>query len=60
MLYCDRIDNCDGIDVNKTSTSKEYDTCHYCYFLNYSFQQNICNRCHKLLIMFMNLSNIAI
>ena len=60
MLYFDRIDICAGIDVSKTNTSKECDTCHYCYFLNYSFQQNICNRYHNLLMMFMNLSNIAI
>ena len=38
------------------------DICHYWYFLNYSFkfQPNVCNRCHDLLIMSMNLSNIAI
>ena len=32
MLYFDRI------DVNRTSASKEYDICHYWYFLNYSFK----------------------
>ena len=62
MLYYDRIGVSEGIDVNKTSASKECDICHYCYFcyfLNYSvtFQPNVCNRCHDLLI---NLSNIAI
>ena len=32
------------------------------YFLHYSFkfQQNVCNRCHDLLMMSINLSNIAI
>ena len=61
MLYFDRIDICDGIDVSKTSTSKECDTCHYCYFLNYSFkfQPNVCNGYYDLL-MSMNLSDIAI
>ena len=34
MLYFDRIDVSEGIDVNKTSASKEYDICHYWYFLN--------------------------
>ena len=50
------------IDINKTNASKQYDICHYWYFLNYSFkfQSNICNRCHDLLIMSMNLSDIAI
>ena len=62
MLYYDRIDVSEGIDVNKTSASKECDVCHYWYFLNYSFkfQPNVCNRCHDLLMMSMNLSDIAI
>ena len=34
MLYYDRIDVFEGIDVNKTSKSKECDICHYWYFLN--------------------------
>ena len=34
MLYYDRIDVSEGIDINKTSESKECDICHYCYFLN--------------------------
>ena len=62
MLYYDRIDVSEGIDVNKTSASKEWDVCHYWYFLNYAFkfQSNISNRCHELWIMSVNLSNIAI
>ena len=36
--------------------------CHYWNFLNYSFkfQPNACNRCHDLLMMSINLSDIAI
>ena len=62
MLYFDRIHVSEGTDVNKTSASKECDICHYWYFLNYSFkfQPNVCNRCHDLLMMSMNLSDIAI
>ena len=62
MLYFDRIDVSKGIDVNKTSASKECDVCHYWYFLyyNFKFQPNVCNRCYDLLMMSMNLSNIAI
>ena len=62
MIYFDRIDVSEGIDVNKTSASKECDICHYWYFLSYSckFQPNFCNRCHDLLMMSMNLSDIAI
>ena len=32
MLEYDRIDISEGIDVNKTSASKECDVCHYWYF----------------------------
>ena len=32
MLHLDRIDVSEGIDVNKTSTSKECDICHYWFF----------------------------
>ena len=29
MLYCNRIDTSKGLDVNKTSSSKEGIICHY-------------------------------
>ena len=60
VLYFHRIDVSQGIDVNKTSASKECDICHYWYFLCYTFkfQPNVCNRCHDLL-MFMNLRDIT-
>ena len=32
MLYYNRIDVSEGINVNKTSASKEYNVCHYWYF----------------------------
>ena len=62
MIYYDRIDVSEGINFNKVSVSKEFDVCHYWYFLNYSFQfqQNVCNRCHDLLMMSVTLSDIAI
>ena len=62
MLYYDRIGVSEETDVNKTSTSKECDICHYWHFLNYSFkvQPNICNRCHDLLMMSINLIDIVI
>ena len=62
MLYFDRIDVSEGIYVIKTSASKECDICHYWYFLNFSFkfQPNACNRCHDLLMMSINLSEVAI
>ena len=62
MLYYDRTDVPEGIDVYKTGASKECDICHYWYFLNYSLklQLNVCNRCHDLLMMPINLSDIAV
>ena len=62
MLYYDRIDDFEEIDVNKTSASREWDICRYWYFLNYSFkfQPNVCNRYHDLLMMPVNLSDIVI
>ena len=62
MLYFNKIDVSERMDVYKTSASKECDICYYWYFLNFSFkfQPNVCNRCHDLLMMSMNLSDIAI
>ena len=61
MLYYHRIDGSEGIYINKTSASKECDICHCWYFLNkrFKFQPHVCNRCHDLLTMSMNLSNVA-
>ena len=46
----------------KKSASKEYDICHYWYFLDkwFQFQSQVCNGCHDVLMMFVNLSDIAI
>ena len=62
MLYFDRTNVSEGIDVNKTSGWKECDIYHYWYFpkYNFKFQPNVCKRCHYLLIMSMSLSDIAI
>ena len=37
MLYYDRIDISEAIDVNEPSESKECDICHYWYFLDKEF-----------------------
>ena len=51
-----------AIDINKTIASNKYDICHYWYFLSKAFkcQTCVCNRCHDLLMMSTNLSDIAI
>ena len=53
MLHFDKIDISQGIDINKTSASKECDVCHYWYFLDkgFKFQPNICNGCYDVLLM---------
>ena len=38
MLYFDKINVCEGIDVNEISTLRECNFCHYLYFLNFSFK----------------------
>ena len=61
MLYYDRIDLSQGIDVNKTISSKDYNVCHYWDFLEegFRFQPDVCNVCHDVSMMPMNLSDIA-
>ena len=62
MLYYDRIDFSEGIDVNKIIISKECDVCHYCYFLSFTFKfhSNVSNRCQNFLMISVNLINNAI
>ena len=62
MFYNDRIDISEGISDNKSSASKECVVCHYWYFINYNskFQPNVCNICHDLLLMSINLSDVVI
>ena len=58
MLYYDRIDICEAIDVNESSESKECDICHYWYFLDkeFKFQQDVCNGCHDVLMCLWTLA----
>ena len=51
MLDHDRIDVTEGSDVNQRDASKEFDSCHYWYFLDKSFNYEpyIWNVCHDLM-----------
>ena len=62
MVLYGRINVFEGIDINKTSASKECDVCHYWYFLDkrYKFQPYVFNGCHDVLVMSMNLGDIPI
>ena len=62
MLQQQKNDVSKGIDVNKTSASKEYELCHYWFFKNvgFKFEEDVCNGCHDLLTITYSLKNIAI
>ena len=59
MIQNERIDASDGIDLNKTSVSKECMICYYWYFLDigYEYEQYVCNGCHDLSMMVYNLDD---
>ena len=62
MLQYEKIDVSEGIDVNKTSASKECELCHYWFFkdVGFKFEEHVCNGCHELLTMAYLFENIAI
>ena len=49
-------------DVNKISSPKECELCHYWYFkdVGFKFEEHVCNGCHDLLTMAYSLENVAI
>ena len=57
----DRNDQSEGIDVAKSRNSKEC-TIYHCWFFNYGFkfQNSVCNGCHNLTMLNLNINNIAI
>ena len=48
--------------INKTNKSKKFDICHCWCFLDkgFKFQPDVCNGCYDLLMMSVNLSDVAI
>ena len=62
MLRYQKIDVSEGIDINKTSASKECELCHYWFFKNigFKFEEHVCNKCHDLLTIAYSLKFIAI
>ena len=62
MLQYEKNDASEGIDVNKTSASKECELCCYWFFkdVGFRFEKHVCNRYHDLLTMAYSLKNIAI
>ena len=62
MLQYGKIDVSEGIDVNKTSASKECQFCHYWFFkdVGFKFEEYVCNECHDLLPMAYSLKRVVI
>ena len=61
MLYYDRIKLSEGIGFDKINNSKEHIICHYWYFNHgFKFQKSVCNSCHNLLMLCLNISDITI
>ena len=61
MLYYNRIDKREGTDPTKSNKSKECMICHYWFFNHgFKFQDSVCNDCHDLTMLSVNISDIAI
>ena len=62
MIYYNKIDVSEGIDVNKTNGSWEYNILCYYLLLNKGFtlQTYVCNVCPNLLMMFTNLDDLVL
>ena len=62
MLQYDRINISEGIDVNKTNASKEWDICHYWYFedIDFKYEPYHRNGCHDLMQKGTSFNDVAI
>ena len=62
MLRYEKINVSEGIDVNKTSASKECELCYYWFFkdIGFKFEEHVSNKCHDLLTIAYSLKDIAI
>ena len=62
MIQYHKINFSEGIDVNKTSASKECLSCHYWFFkdIGFQFKDHVCNKCHDLLTKAYSSKGVAI
>ena len=62
MLEYGRIDISEGIDVNKTSPSKECNIYRYWYFkdIGFKYEPYLCNACHDLILKAMTFNDVAV
>ena len=61
MLHYKKIDASEGIDINKTSASKECELCRHWFFedVGFKFEEHVCNRCHDLLTIAYSLKKYS-
>ena len=62
MQWYQKINVSEGIDVNKTSASKECELCHYWFFkdIGFKIEEHVCNEYHDILTIAYSLKNVAI
>ena len=62
MLQYQKIDVSEGIDLNKTSASKECQLCHYWFFkdIGFKFEEHVCNKCHNVLTIAHSLKDVPL
>ena len=60
-MHYDIINISKGTDPTKINRSKQCMICHYSLFNHgFKFQDSVCNGCHNLTILCLNISDIAI
>ena len=61
MLYFDRIDISEGVELARSNNNKECMICHYWFFNHrFRFQDSLCNGCNDLTVLCLKISNIII
>ena len=62
MTQYNEINLSGGIDVSKTSASRECELCHYWFFkdIGFKFEEHFCSKCNDLLTMAHSLKDTAI
>ena len=61
MLCYDRTDLSKEIHPTKSNKSRECMICHYLFFNHrFKFQDHVCNVCHDLTMLCLNISNIGV
>ena len=61
MVYYDKVGLSEGIGLTESNNSKECIVFHYWYFNHgFRFLNSVCNNCHDLVMLSLNLSGIAI